>query len=292
MTQQLSQAEFNRLGNKPSNRRVGNFLYIHEEENPRGRHFFDMKGNTVIHGGQDGPMDVRISITPEDKATLVPRLVAYMVELLGRHGGTLHSFGEWKFDRVIIRLPYRVFTPVNFEVTIHSMVGKQAEIAYEVMAALSGIPVYKAIAPLGSYYSFDRMDKIDDGKWVTYWHHMQGIRVAFNHVSDLSSVVVSKSIHLPREDWEKFKGLMYDFVDEYVYAMTGKKMLKEKGFHSYSSTMDDSSVTVDVDSGTSFSFAVSIPYGGEATPFPRLAFAKRAMEMLSESFSTNKTSTG
>lgn len=285
MVKQLSQTGFDRLSGEIFNKRIGNFLYLHEEANPPWHHFFDMEGNTVSHGGRGDSTDVKISIKPAHKDALVPLLITYIKELVGRHGGTLHSFGERKFHAVTILFPHRTFHSVNFEVTIHSLSDNQDEIAYEVMAALSGVLVYKAIAPVGSYRDFKRLDMPDDGKWVAYWHHRQGIKVTFNPSDCEPSVVVSKAIHQPREDWEKFKSLMYDFVDEYVFAMTGSRSIREKGFNKYPLIQEQGfPVSVDVDSGSTFCFAVNVPYKRTTRPFPRLVFAKEVMEMLSKAF--------
>lgn len=270
------------------NRKIGDFLYVHEEANPRWYYFFDRNGNSVMYGGRGDHTDVIVRIRPEFLAVLKPRLTAYMKELLARHGEELHLEGQKQFLAVTIALPYEKVCGPEHEVTIHTGSGcyyDQDEIAYEVMAALSGVPVYKAIAPFGSYYDFQRLDKIDDGKWVKYWHHVQGIKVEFNHVDDHSSVVVSKTIHQPRNDWEKFKRLMYEFVGEYVHARTGEKILCIPGRHVYLLVDDDplGTVIVDIESGSSFSFAVNVPYLHE---FARLRFAKQAMEMLSKEFRT------
>lgn len=273
----------------PFNRRIGDFLYVHKKTNPSRYYFFDRNGNSVMYEGPGGyTTDVIVRIKPQFLAVLKPRLVAYMKELLARHGEELHIEGEKQFLAVTIHLPYGKVCGPEYEVTIHTGSGcfyNQDEIAYEVMVALSGVPVYKAIAPFGSYYDFQRLDKIDDGKWVKYWHHVQGIKVEFNHVDDHSSVIVSKTIHQPRNDWEKFKRLMYEFVGEYVLAVTGKKILCIPGHHIYSSEGDDPPVIVDIESVVSFSFAVNVPYRND---FARLRFAKQAMEMLSKECNSEK----
>lgn len=276
---------------KPYNKRIGDFLYIHREADPSWILFFDRNGNTVMYGGRGCYTDVIVRIGSESLDVLKPKLIAYMQELLARHGEELHDEGEKLFSAVTIRLPYERVHGFKYEVTIHTGSGcfyDQEEIGYEVIAALSGIPVYKALAPIDSYYDFQRIDTPGDEKWVTFWHQRQGFKVTFSHFNDKSFVVISKGIHEPRVDWEKFKTIMYDFLSEIVKGRTGQEMVRRYGEHHYQGEDPRDSVSFHVESGSLLDFAVVIPYRGGIHSFPRLAFAKEAMEILSKKFRVEK----
>ena len=284
-----SQKEFDRLSAQLFNMRIGDFLYIHREANPRWHYFDDIKGNTIQYGGQGNSTDVIVRINGDSVEMLRPRLIGYMENLLGRHHEKLHEEGRQLFHGVTIILPYNPFSSKSFEVTIHTGSGccyDQDEIAYEVMAALSGVSVYKAISPFGSYCDFVRKDIVNDSQWITYWHSSQGIKVEFNHVDDRTAVCISKAIHSPREDWHRFKTLMYDYFDKFIVARTGQTFVREYGYRVYEAKdpRDHESLSVQIDSGSEMSFAMSVPYGLSFVSFPRLRFAKDIMEYLSEAF--------
>ena len=285
----LTREMLDRLSKDLYNKRVGDFLYIHYEANPVWLVFLDLQRNTVQHGGQGDSTDVIVRITDASRAVLEPRLTAYLSELVGRHHEVLHEEGKRRFHGVTITLPYKsVPLPRPYlEVTIHTGSGAcydQDEIAYEVMAALSGVPTLKALAPADSYYGFVRTDRINDDDWVGYVHQDVGIRIEFSPMIHGNAYVsVSMYKHDSRENREKFKNAMYDLVSEYVKSRTDQVMLRKEGRHVFGITGGEGAVVVEVDSGSSSNFSVTVPYSDHES-FARLKYAKRAMEMLHENF--------
>jgi hypothetical protein len=207
-----------------------------------------------------------------------------MTELIGRHGEQLHTEGQKQFHGVTISLPYR---PVEHaEYCIHTGSGccyDQDEIAYEVMAALSGIPVYKAISPR-SCGNFVKEDMTDNSVWIVYSDMQNGFRVSFSHVNDGTPVVVENSKHFPRSHWTKFQADMCILLAEFVSKRTGKEFVFTRGRTKYEAENPSDEIEIDIQSGSTFDFAIKVPYGLSFEHFPRLAFAKAAMKFLSEKF--------
>lgn len=281
---------------------VGNFLCVLQEEKPRRYHFHDGDGNTVTHGG-DGNLIITVRVKEESLTLLKPRLISYLKGLLGRNKEELHTEGQKNFRGVMINLPdilNKLPSSLDFEVIVDvgcSSTYHQDEIAYEVMAALSGIPALKAVTPTGEYFSFIRQDEIDDGLCVKYHFERLGIDLEFSHGEELSAVVVSIDKYATVHNRNKFKKIMYDFVAQYVEKRTTKKLLHEdvflRGqknfFHRYQSEGSLKCVTVDIGFGKSTYFSVSVPYSrGFKEPFSRVKYAKRLMEMLSRAFKIPK----
>lgn len=139
---------------------IGDFKYVQDGANPPWHYFFDNYQNVVQYGGHADSTDVIVRIRGGSVEVLHSRLREYMTELVLRHNEVLHEEGEKRFHWVTISLPYKD-RPTSEGVKIHTGSGccyDQDKIAYEVMAALSGVPVYKAITPAKSYYGFTRVD--------------------------------------------------------------------------------------------------------------------------------------
>lgn len=272
------------LGGNIFNKRVGDFLYRHHEASPRWLHFFDGAGNRVIHGGRGDATDVIIELDGENKEVLRTRLVAYLEELVGRHNEKLHDEGEKLFKGVTITLPYTSMKIFPDRYVIHTGSGcwyDQDEIAYEVMAALSSISVYKALAPRYEYYDFIRVDEPTDDKPVTFYHEAADVMVFFSDKKDGSSVCVRG----PKT--EKFERIMFAFFAGFVEGKTEKPFIREYGSAVYHGK--DSSDTVEVNitsehAGKASMFAAKLPYGLSYQSFPRLHFAKLVMESFSKDF--------
>lgn len=281
------------------NERVGEFFYRHREANPKWYAFFDKLGNSVFYGGD--ATDVIIRIKEVSREELGNLLIDYMRELVGRHNEDLHGEGTKKFHAVTITLPVGILkNGGELEVTIHTGSGccyDQDEIAYEVMAALSGIPVYKALAPSFSYHSFVRQDKVGDGKPISYWFEEEDICVSFGYLNDGECVRVSKDKPSPSQSTEsliKFVEIMQEVLSVWVEALTDKKMSRVPGFiHCYEyepHSLNNNQKYVRVFISSSFdcsSFAIEIPYFSHID-FGRITFAKEVMERLSEAFPVAK----
>ena len=281
------------------NKRVGNFLYRHREANPKWYAFWDQFGNSVIYGGD--ATDVIIHIKEMSREELGNRLVDYMRELVGRHNETLHGEGTQKFHAVTITLPVGIFKNISeLEVTIHTGSGccyDQDEIAYEVMSALSGVPVYKALAPQFSYYNFVRQDKVDDGRLVSYWFQEEGIHVSVGYLNDGDCVRVSKDKPSPSQSTTsliKFVEIMQEILSDWVGALTDQNMSHVSGFnHCYeykphSLSGNQKYVRVFISSSVDrSSFAIEIPFFSHID-FGRITFAKEVMERLSKAFPVKK----
>lgn len=279
------------------NKRVGDFLYRHHEANPKWYAFFDQLGNSVFYGGDT--TDVIIHIKGTSRKELGNRLVDYMGELVGRHNESLHGEGAKKFHAVTITLPVGVLrNSSELEVTIHTGSGgcyDQDEIACEVMAALSDIPVYKALAPQFSYHNFVRLDQVDDKGWINYLFEEQGVHVSFSCLNDQTCVMVRKFLTEPRADLTKFKDIMYELFSEWVKAFAEKDMVREYGrrlydYEGHSLSGDQKHILVLIEPAMAddpLSFSVSIPYFSHVD-FGRIVFAKDVMERLSNAFPVKK----
>lgn len=277
------------------NRRVGDFLYIHREANPVWHVFNDQSGNSVVHGSDS--TDVIIVINEESSKDLKERLTLYLQDLVGRHGETLHTEGVSRFFAVTIELPLSEYKNSEFiQVTIHTGSGccyDQDQIAYEVMAALSGVPVYKALSPMFCYRNFVRLDNVDDTTDVRYEFTKQQILVNFGYRNDQGSVTVSKSKPNPSQtnsDLLKFSEEMYSILSEWVKALSGKEMSRDPRYHhsyeyeAHSLSGGQKYIHVLISSSADYlSFAINIPFFSHID-FGRIAFAKDVMERLSEVF--------
>jgi hypothetical protein len=272
------------LGGNVSNKRVGDFLYVHREADPRWLRFSDGFGNRVIHGGRGDSTDVIIELEGENKEVLRARLVAYLEELVGRHNEKLHDEWEKQFRGVTITLPYTSMKIYPDRYVIHTGSGcfyDQDEIAYEVMAALSSLTVYKALAPRYLYKDFARVDEPTDDKPVTFYHEETDVMVFFSDKKDDTSVCVRG----PKT--EKFERVMFAFFAGFVEGRTEKPFAREYGATVYHARNPADSVEVKITSehaGEKCMFAVKLPYGLSFQSFPRLHFAKLVMECHKEDF--------
>lgn len=279
-------------------RRVGNFLWTSQGGNTKRYDFLDTQQNRVSHGGE-GDLVVTVRIKEALVELFKPRLISYLRSLVGRNKEELHTFGWKKFRGITIDFSESnksSQTSSDFEVVIDVGSGSyyhQDEIAYEVMAALSGIPALKAVSPLGEYGSFVRHDDMYDGLCIKYCFEYFGLNVEFVHGEGLSEVVVSMDKKASLKNKEKFKKLMCDFVAKYVEERTLKKLPKEeillsgqeKFFHQYQGEGSTKRVEVDFLFGKSSYFSVTVPYSrGFKEPFARVRYAERLMKMLSKEF--------
>lgn len=280
----FSEQELRDLGGSYFNKRVGNFLYTQREANPNWYYYVDDSGNCVFHGGRGCQTDVHIEIKGAFQDVLRPRLYAYMEELVGRHGEVLHEEGVKQFHGVTIELPYR--TMGSNRITIHTGSGccyDQDEIAYEVMAALSGLSFYKALAPRYVYHKFLRVDVVtDDDHPVTFFNESSDILVFFSHKKDGSYVTVLG----PRN--EVFEKVMFAYFAAMVEGrreLGHASFVRDFGDRHYTAHSESDSVDVSIKpelDGKKVSFGIKLPYNLSFQSFPRLHFAKGVMEMLSE----------
>ena len=290
----IAQKEFDRFSKITFNKRIGDFLYIHREANPRWHDFFDIHGNRVAHGGHGDSTDVEIRIVKDCVPMLLPRLIAYMEKLVGRHNEKLHKVGMQKFHGVMIILPCEETLTAysgEYNCTIHTGSGccyDQDEIAYEVMAALSGIPTLKALAR-ESYGNFVRLDKPNDLGWIKYEFSdcKIGVELSYLDWGNPATVVVHMAHYLPQESQERFKNVMYDFMSEYLFEVTGKKMVRRSGHQRYKFNDSINFIPVYVGYRGSLYFSIDVSYSG-GVPFARLEYAKGVMETLSETFKEEK----
>lgn len=283
--QRMTQQRFDELSEKLFNKRIGNFLYQHYEASPRWYNFWDIHGNLVMYGGDS--TDVIVRIKKEHRELLEPRLMAYTEELVGRHNEVLHEFGIQKFHGVTIQLPFESKGVINpeLEVIIHTGSGccyDQDEIAYEVIAALSGVPVLKALAPK-SCGSFIRFDEIGSNDWIKFQSENVGVKVEFDYKPNSPhNTVVMLCRSTSMDKINKLVNLMYDFVDEYVLSRTGQNIIKKGGEQSFKYEHTEKMVHVKILlGGPSIAFCVTVPYC-DHEPFARLSYATRVMEMLHE----------
>ena len=284
----MSQAEFDRLSDELFNNRVGDFLYIHHEANPSWYHYFDIHGNQVQHGGRGDSTDVIVKIKKEHRETLEPRLYAYMRELLARHGEELHREGRKLFAGLTIELPYKLMNDSDLRVTLHTGSGcfyDQDEIAYEVMAALSGVPTLKALAPTGSYYGFIRKDKVRDECSLRFEHNKIPLSVTFGHGREMQPIVFLLE-SADQAAIERFKGVMFAELASYVKAKAEVEFSCAPGVTKYTNAKTNVVTEVVVSFGDVILFSVSSPYS-DWVPFNRLDCAKHIMNALHENLVRN-----
>lgn len=283
----LTEEEFDRLGKELFNKRIGDFLYIYREPNPSWYYWRDIHDNSVMHGGDS--TDAIIQIKEVHRSILEPRLMGYLRELVGRHNEQLHQFGVKKFHGVTIELPFDSSSGIksDLRVTVHTGSGccyDQGEIAYEAMAALSGVPALKAIAEPDSYYGFVRRDKINDNAWINYLNEELGIIVKFSYAKEDGSYVVISMYKGFEKNSEKFSALILDYIDEYVRSRTGKKIdrkIIDQEFKNENGGV--TRICIGIHESSLYSFCVTVPCGGYVA-FPRWEYARRAMEMLHKNF--------
>jgi hypothetical protein len=267
----------------PVNHVIGDFKYVQDGANPPWHYFFDDYQNVVQYGGNADSTDVIVRIRGGSVEVLHSRLREYMTELVLRHNEVLHEEGEKRFHAVTISLPYKD-RPTSEGVTIHTGSGccyDQDEIAYEVMAALSGVPVYKAISPEKSCYGFTRVDSPKDQNPITFFSEKIDVMVAFSYQNDDSAVMC----HIPKTpELEKY---MFDLFAEFVIGRTQVPFIRSYGLIDYiaENPADSLSVCIQEEHGGSrCSFSMKVPYNLSFESFPRLCFAQHVMQSLHEKF--------
>lgn len=289
---ELNKKQINYLGGNLQNKRVGDFLYRHKEANPSIYCFWnDIKGCVVVYSSEN--TDVVVDLPQEKRDILKPRLINYLKELVARHNEILHEELSKRFHGVTITLPsLDSFEGDKEEYIIHTGSGccyDQDEIAYEIMVALSGIPVYKALSPIFSCHTFVRQDALDDGGWIRYLFEEKGIQVTYSHSNDLTRVVVSKFINSPRSDWELFEKTMYASFSEWLKVFSRDSFVANRGFRSYGYERDSlsgrqNSIEISIEPWpSSLKFTFQVPYFAHIN-FARIAFARDIMKTLSETF--------
>lgn len=278
----FTQEEFDRKSKEIFNKRVGDFLYVHYEADPSWHRFWDIQGNGVTHGGRGYSTDVRVKILKKDRPTLEPRLRAYLQSLLGRHKLTLHEEGYKLYENVIsIHLPYTAISGEDLDVTIHTGCGghyDQDEIAYEVMAALSDLPVLKALAPADSYYEFIRKDSVTDTDFVRFEHESLQIAVTFGYSRELQPIVVTLQSTDPVLA-ARFKEVMFDEFAEWVKAKAETTFNRTFGVTQYVNKETKVVTEIIASEGEVTLFSISSPYS-DWYSFNRLKCAKSIMEAL------------
>ena len=216
---------------------MGDFLYIHYEANPRWYHYFDRQGNQVLHGGRGDSTDATVRILKASREKLEPRLMAYLKDLLARHGEELHEEGRKQFKAVTIWLPHKMLRRPDLEVTVHTGSGcyyDQDEIAYEMMAALSGLPTFKMLA-WKFCGRFERQDDIHDQTDVRYHSCESNVTVSFAHSDSEAPVVISMNLGTPEQLRTNFVSFMCKKLSAYVEEATKKQFVAESGCREYSS---------------------------------------------------------
>ncbi len=271
------------VGGNIHNERVGDFLSRYYEANPKWLSFTDGKGNVVSYSGTGYGTDVIIDLNGENREVLRPRLITYLQELVGRHNEELHDQSVKLFHGVTITLPYTELKIDMNRYVIHTGSGcyyDQDEIAYEMMAALSSLSVYKALAPRYLYKDFVRVDDpADENHPVTFYHEVMDVMVFFSQTKDDSLV------HVRGPSTEKFEKYMFAFFAGFVEGRTEIAFVREYGSRSYDAKNPFDSIEVNITSehgGKQCMFAAKLPYGLSFQSFPRLHFAKLVMEGLCE----------
>jgi hypothetical protein len=280
------------------NTRVGNFVSTTQGVTESSWCLYqDIYGNTIVYGAPGGATDVIVTILPEHRAQYEPLIYAYLRALVGRHGEVLEEVDCKVYRAVTVRLPIGYApTAGPCEVTIHTGSGcdyDQDEIAYEVMAALSEIPVYTALAPAHYCYDFVRVDTAPDR--VSYMHHGAQISITFTVDTDDSSVVVQKRVSYHDTHDGMFAAHMYELVDTWVRTFSpgrctpGVVRLEWNSTsvypiaqHALSGTQDTIAVSFMADA-EHITVAMQVPYFSHIQ-FGRLAYAKAVMEHMSRVF--------
>ncbi|NTV44597.1 MAG: hypothetical protein HGA67_02790 [Candidatus Yonathbacteria bacterium] len=287
------------LGGNIFNQRVGDFVYTHREANPDWLWFYDEKGNTVLHGGQGCQTDVYVRICKASHELLWPRLLAYLSELVGRHGEELHSEGVHKFHGVTITLPFNNVPEAvrnaltETEVRIHTGSGctyDQGEIAHEVMAALSDVPVLKAVAPMFHHYSFEREDK---GDKIGYFFSEYDMWIFFRDKRDSSFVFIGMVADDKADEFiAEFQRVVHRVLSSWTEYLTGESLPYVFDTEKYPYIYKDRSLsygqeTIEItehqDALFTY-FGINIPYSIPGCYFARVDFVKEMMEALSEAF--------
>ncbi len=271
------------------NKVVGDFLYLHTKANPRWRSFHDEYGNTVKYGGATDLDEVIVSIKPNCEGYLFPPLLDYLKHFVRRYGETLHTKGTKKFSQISITLPDVCTSHETCEVRVYtgaSTEHSQQEIAYEIMATLSEVPILKAVAPRYACGGFIRKDKLMNAGPIKFFFASPRISVKFSYKNDSQPVVVSVYRHDDDSDKERilFQESMCRFLEEYVHTKTGQTFLRNETFRRYQALRSRTVVEVEINSHEFLTYTVSVPYHGSVI-FPRVRFAEDVMMMLSRAFS-------
>ena len=271
-----------------NNVRIGDFLHSPQGGGLNWLVYSDASGNSVSHGSDSGKAEVHILIKQKSREQLEQILCCYLHELVSRHRETLHDQGHKQFKHLSIRFQYG--TAKDRDLDIRVCIGSsgfynQDEIAYEVMATLSDLPVYKVVSPMFYYESFVRLDTVGDKGTVRYSLEEHGISVEFGYSKESSRLIVTKKDQPGgEEDRRKFIDLMLFSFDGYVKNKTGKTLVYSSGRTVYKNGARDTGIEVLIDNNSiSFSISVSVPYKDSGS-FPRVRLARILMEIISKAY--------
>ena len=281
------------LNGDERNTRIGDFICKYAEGRQEWVVFRNDSGDCVSYGGMH-QTEVHILITQASRDRLERVVYLYLHELAHRHDRTLHAAGSKDFKFFTIGLP--VISTTKSDVLISIVPGsngvyQQEDLAYEVMAALSNIPAYKAVSPMFYFGNFVRLDGVHDNTWIEYCYKDQGITVTFSHTKDPSHLIVKKDSFPEEGDKERFKALMARLFIAYVQEKTGRVFVLPHGFGTgtYGGGHRPFSVEVFVEETPSlYSISVSVHYR-DYEHWPRAQLARQLMEAISQAYPVEKT---
>jgi hypothetical protein len=254
---------FRTLAMNPDNKMIGDFLHVADVDlDSNWVRFYDGYGSSVRYGKTSSFHEVVITLDYSSASYLKLPLLEYLTALVGLHGEQLHKKGWAKFRHLAITLPEDIVEhEQHVEIKLHtagSTEYHQRQLAYEVMAALSGVPVLKAIAPLHTCGRFVRKDKIGNTGKIRYFDAARGISVKISHEHDEVPIEVSmfSKDHRNQANRALFQEHMYSFLEGYIRPRRTRPFVRGPGCYTYEGRQSSSPVKIDIKVKQSFIFDI------------------------------------
>ncbi len=274
--------------------RIGNFTRKDEVPIHRNnyREFRDGLGNEVWYSDGAGDSRVIVRVTDSSYGDLWSKATKCLSGLLALHDEKFMEDPYAEYSCAHIRISPEGEFPRSIE--IHVRMGNRATIAYELMAALSGVPILKAAAPFVSCGDFVRCDHGEDVRYVI---SDKKIELGFSSDKDISAVVVRMSTYNESEDLMIFERVMTEVIRSWVTYLVGaeytESFLCETNRYPYKwkcspFSLNQQMVDVDVQHGSFRAYSLTVPYYVHPYPFGRIAYAQEVMGRLTEVFASSR----
>jgi hypothetical protein len=220
---------------------------------------------------------IRYAIKSDEFHDYKGRAIEYLKSLLRKCGEVLHTKGQMTFpkSKVVVTLPDE--QGEETVIYFHEECPLHPEwVFYELMAQVSGVSVYKALAPK-EVNGFVRIDHADDdhGSISYTWQHskqQQGKDVLVGAVS------VELDFEPPRH--QEVFSFWVSYIKNGGHTRVG---FSGQVFNRCMTSTCQGITFVQHSSGIS-SFSIAVPYRSDTDLFPRLAFLEKVTSALREAF--------
>jgi hypothetical protein len=267
---------------------IGNFAYVKDD----GDYFTfqDNAGNQVVYTDRSRCSSffnaTSVFIKNDSMAKLLPLFTVYLKKFVGDE--ELQDEGEKIFSKAKIIIHRSFFDPdhgrgffaIFFDTNTH--LGFSAmNIGQEIMASLSEVRLYKAIAPPSDYKGFVRHD-VDEDNSVRYLDTRYGISVSFKYAAPSHYLCAKME---SGEDVQTFIVSMYIFLTTLVRSHTDQKFIRTyRRRHYPESRKRGGSIDVRAESNDGLAFYIQVNSDPIRGSFPEVEILEWLMEHLRTTF--------